>query len=410
MKFYLSIFYFFTVSFLLSQNHSDWYSKMMIRNILYELSDDKYQGRQAGEIGGEKAGEYILNYLKTIFKNNDNVDIYAQEFEFSFSSNPHMKNVNYGDKLAKNIICYIDNNQNETLVIGAHYDHVGLGDFGSRDNDGKGLIHNGADDNASGVALAITLIDILYDSNKSYNYLFIAFDGEEMGLYGSSFFCKNPTIDLADVRFMLNFDMVGRLNENKDLAINGTGTSSKWQTLINEVNVDENFSLKLSESGIGPSDHSSFYLHEIPAIHFFTGQHNDYHTSRDKRNTINYDGIFEILKFVDDIIEDSSSISVFDFQETKNDTRQTPKFSVTLGVMPDYLYSGKGMRIDGVSKEKTAGQFGIKKGDIVIKMGSVDVEDMMSYMQGLSKFKKGDSTIVKILRDGKEIDISIVFQ
>ena len=321
-----------------------------------------------------------------------------------------MKNVNYGDKLAKNIICYIDNNQNETLVVGAHYDHVGLGDFGSRDIDGKGLIHNGADDNASGVALAITLIDLLYDSNKSYNYLFIAFDGEEMGLYGSSFFCKNPTIDLADVRFMLNFDMVGRLNDNKDLAINGTGTSSKWQTLINEVNVDENFSLKLSESGIGPSDHSSFYLHEIPAIHFFTGQHNDYHTPRDKRNTINYDGIFEILKFVDDIIEDSSSISVFDFQETKNDTRQTPKFSVTLGVMPDYLYSGKGMRIDGVSKEKTAGQFGIKKGDIVIKMGSVDVEDMISYMQGLSKFKKGDSTIVKILRDGKEIDISIVFQ
>ena len=200
------------------------------------------------------------------------------------------------------------------------------------------------------------------------------------------------------------------LNGNKDLAINGTGTSSKWQALINEVNVDENFSLKLSESGIGPSDHSSFYLHEIPAIHFFTGQHNDYHTPRDKRNTINYDGIFEILKFVDDIIEDSSSISVFDFQETKNDTRQTPKFSVTLGVMPDYLYSGKGMRIDGVSKEKTAGQFGIKKGDIVIKMGSVDVEDMMSYMEGLSKFEKGDSTIVKILRDGKEIDISIVFQ
>jgi len=410
MKIYLSILCFFITSFIVSQNSSDWYSKMMIRNLVHELSDDKYEGRQAGEVGGEKAGEYILRYLKNVFKHADNVDVYAQEFEFSFSKNPHKNHVNEGDKVAKNILCFIDNNQNETLVIGAHYDHVGFGYFGSRDREGKRLVHNGADDNASGVALGITLMDILYDSNKSYNYLFIAFDGEEMGLYGSSFFCKNPTIDLSDIRFMLNFDMVGRLNENKDLAINGSGTSSKWQSLISESNNDNNFSLKLSESGIGPSDHSSFYLQDIPAIHFFTGQHNDYHTPRDKRNTLNYDGIFQILKFVDGIIDLSSSISDFDFKETKNDSKQTPKFSVTLGVMPDYLYSGKGMRIDGVSKDKTAGKFGIKKGDIVIKMGSVDVVDMMSYMQGLSNFKKGDSTVVKILREGKEIDIIIVFQ
>ena len=410
MKIYLSVLCFFITSLLVSQNSSDWYSKMMIRNLVHELSDDKYEGRQAGEVGGEKAGEYILRYLKNVFKHADNVDVYTQEFEFSFSKNPHKKNVNEGDKVAKNILCFIDNNQNETLVIGAHYDHVGFGYFGSRDSEGKRLVHNGADDNASGVALGITLMDILYDSNKSYNYLFIAFDGEEMGLYGSSFFCKNPTIDLSDIRFMLNFDMVGRLNENRDLAINGSGTSSKWQSLISDSNNDNNFSLKLSESGIGPSDHSSFYLQDIPAIHFFTGQHNDYHTPRDKRNTLNYDGIFEILKFADVIIDLSSSISDFDFKETKNNSNQTPKFSVTLGVMPDYLYGGKGMRIDGVSKEKTAGKFGIKKGDIVIKIGSVDVVDMMSYMQGLSNFKKGDGTVVRILREGKEIDISVVFQ
>jgi len=213
-----------------------------------------------------------------------------------------------------------------------------------------------------------------------------------------------------DVRFMLNFDMVGKLNQNNDLAINGIGTSSHWKSLLDSTNSNNDFSLKLSESGIGPSDHSSFYLQDIPAIHFFTGQHKDYHTPADKRNTLNYDGIFDILVFVEDIINFSSFIDDFDFKETKNDSKQTPKFSVTLGVMPDYLFSGKGMRIDGVSKGKTADKYGIIKGDVVIKMGSIDVDDMMSYMEGLSKFKKGDQTIVKILRDGIQLDISVVFQ
>ncbi len=408
MKFYLVVFYFLFFQFSYSQSSSSWFTKMMIRDLVYELSSDDYEGRQAGEKGGEKAGEYIFNYLNKIFKNYENVNVYTQDFEFSVSKNPHTRSNDGVKKIAKNIICYIDNKKDETIIIGAHYDHLGYGSFGSRYMGDVPLIHNGADDNASGVALSIALIDLLYDSNKMYNYLFIAFDGEEMGLYGSSFFCKNPTINLSDVRFMLNFDMVGKLNQNNDLAINGVGTSSQWKSLLDSTN--NNFTLKLSESGIGPSDHSSFYLQDIPVIHFFTGQHNDYHTPADKRNTLNYDGIFDILVFVEDVVNSSVSIDDFDFKETKNDSKQTPKFSVTLGVMPDYLFSGKGMRIDGVSKGKTADKYGIMKGDIVIKMGSVDVDDMMSYMQGLSKFKKGDKTIVKVLREGRQIDISIVFQ
>ena len=408
MRYYIFLFCFLFTQIFFAQNNSLWFNKLMIRNLVYELASDSYEGRQTGEKGGKKAGEYIFNYLNNIFKNYENVDIYNQEFEFSVSKNPHDENNNGIKKTAKNIICYIDNKKKETIVIGAHYDHLGYGHFGSRYIGENSLIHNGADDNASGVALAISLIDFLYDSNKNYNYLFIAFDGEEMGLYGSSFFCKNPTINLSDIRFMLNFDMVGKLNKNNDLAINGVGTSSKWKSLLNSNN--SNFSLKFSESGIGPSDHSSFYLHNIPAIHFFTGQHNDYHTPADKRNTLNYDGIFDILLFVEDVVSSSFFIEDFDFKETKNDSQKTPKFSVTLGVMPDYLFSGEGMRIDGVSKGKTADKYGIIKGDVVIKMGLIDVNDMMSYMKGLSKFNKGDKTVVKVLREGVQIDITVVFQ
>ena len=410
MKIYIAVFFFFLTEFSFSQNNSSWFTQLMIRELVYELSDDDYEGRQTGEEGGQKAGDYIFNYFKKKFKDFKNVDIYTQEFQFSVSKNPHIKSDNGVKKSAKNIMCYIDNKKEETIVIGAHYDHLGHGQFGSLYTGESSLIHNGADDNASGVALGMALIDVLYDSNKMYNYLFIAFDGEEMGLYGSSFFCKNPTINLSDIRFMLNFDMVGRLSSNNNLAINGVGTSSKWINLINQLNIDNNFKLKLSESGIGPSDHSSFYLQDIPVLHFFTGQHEDYHKPSDNRKKVNYEGVLDILFFVEQIIYTSNPIDDFDFKETKNDSKKTPKFSVTLGVMPDYLFSGKGMRIDGVSKGKTGEKYGILKGDIVIKMGSVDVSDMMSYMKGLSQFNKGDEAIVKILREGKEISISLIFQ
>ena len=209
---------------------------------------------------------------------------------------------------------------------------------------------------------------------------------------------------------MINFDMVGRLNDNKDLAINGVGTSTHWSALLNAINEEYQFQLILSESGVGPSDHSSFYYQNVPAIHFFTGQHVDYHKPTDDSNKINYKGIQDLLCFVKDMIQNSSSIEHFDFQETQNNTNNTPSFSVTLGVMPDYLFAGKGMRIDGVSKDKTAFKAGVIKGDIVVKMGNIDVVDMMTYMEALSLFKKGDTTSMQVVRSGQLIDLNVIFQ
>ena len=161
---------------------------------------------------------------------------------------------------------------------------------------------------------------------------------------------------------------------------------------------------------MGASDHTSFYLQDIPVLHFFTGQHEDYHKPSDDVDKINFEGMFKIHEYVKNIIVKSTDIKEFTFQETKSDTTITPKFTVTLGVMPDYLFDGKGMRIDGISKGKTAEKFGILKGDIVIKMGDTDVVDMMSYMRALSKFEKGDSTKIQLSRNSDIIELEISFQ
>ena len=370
------------------------------------LASDKLEGRATGTLSEKIAAEYISAKFHEYNLSEKGEDGYFQYFEAKIKENPHSQEIK--KKITgTNVVGYINNNQNQTIIIGAHYDHVGYGDFGSL-YDGKREIHNGADDNASGVSIMLNLADNLREITD-YNYLFIAFSGEEHGLFGSSYYAKNPTINLQKVRYMINFDMVGRLNKDKNLAVNGVGTSDKWYDLINEANKFD-FKLKTTESGIGPSDHTSFYLQNIPAIHFFTGQHEDYHKPSDDVDKINFEGMFVIYEYVKNIISKSIEIKEFTFQETKSDTTITPKFTVTLGVMPDYLFDGKGMRIDGISKGKTAEKFGILKGDIVIKMGDNDVVDMMSYMKALSKFEKGDSTKIQLYRKSDIIELNISFQ
>ncbi|MEP7169027.1 MAG: M20/M25/M40 family metallo-hydrolase, partial [Bacteroidota bacterium] len=187
-----------------------------------------------------------------------------------------------------NIIGYIDNKAINTIVIGAHYDHLGYGGEGSLYR-GAPTIHNGADDNASGDAALIELARILKNSNdKSNNYLFIAFSGEEKGLLGSNYFVKHPTIDLKKVDYMINMDMVGRMKKDEHtLQVLGVGTSPEWKEVVEKINIDS-VKIKEAESGVGPSDHTSFYLADIPVLHFFTGSHEDYHKPSDDEDKINY--------------------------------------------------------------------------------------------------------------------------
>lgn len=235
----------------------------------------------------------------------------------------------------------------------------------------------------------------------------MAFSGEEMGLLGSNYFVKNPTINTKAVNYMINMDMVGRLKQDSTLAVYGTGTSPLFKQVLKTHN--SKFKLIENESGVGPSDHTSFYLTDIPVLHFFTGQHEDYHKPSDDAEKLNYKGMESISSYIFDMITDLNDHGKLVFSKTKNESDNTPRFRVGLGVIPDYLFDGKGMRIDGISEGKPAQRAGLQKGDIVVQLGDSLVTDMMSYMRALSLFDRGDSTEVVVRRKEREVRVGIQF-
>ena len=309
-----------------------------------------------------------------------------------------------------NVIGYIDNHAENIIVIGAHYDHLGYGGHESLYR-GERAIHNGADDNASGTSALIELARKLKGSSlNKYNYMFIAFSGEEKGLLGSNYFVKHPTINKKKVNYMLNMDMVGRLKPTDHvLLINGAGTSPSWDSLLNNIKVDS-LRIKTTASGVGPSDHTSFYLEGIPVLHFFSGTHSDYHKPSDDEPLINYNGMVSIFHFMNDLIEQTNNLPKLAFTKTNDSNNEdAPRFKVTLGVVPDYAFEGSGMRIDGVTEGRPAAAAGLLKGDVVIQMGEEKVTDMMSYMKALSKFKKGDTIKVKVDRAKEIVEKEVTF-
>ena len=375
------------------------------------LSDDALEGRQTGTDGEKAAADYIAKRFENLGLQGKGTNGYFQTFSFKPKTNPHQK-VNYtvkaGDSTitGTNIIGFINNNAENTIAIGAHFDHLGYGAEGSLHR-GEKAIHNGADDNASGVAVMLNLAEKLKGKNTSNNYLFLAFSGEEMGLLGSNYFVKNATIDTKKINYMINMDMVGRLKADSTLAVYGVGTSPILKQTLNAHN--SNFKLIQKESGIGPSDHTSFYNADIPVLHFFTGQHEDYHKPTDDFEKLNYDGMKTISNYIFEVISDLDNNGKLPFRKTKNESEETPRFKVGLGVIPDYMFDGKGMRIDGISEDKPAQKAGLQKGDIVLKLGDSAVTDMMSYMKVLSTFEAGDKTKVTVDRNGKEVEATIQF-
>lgn len=358
------------------------------------------------------AADYISSRYREIGLEPKGIEGWEQAFPFTEMVNPHATpSVKPESGIGKNVVGYLDNKAPTTIIIGAHYDHLGLGGSGSL-HAGETAVHNGADDNASGIAAMLKIALELKQSAyaKKNNYLFIAFSGEEKGLFGSKYYANNPTIDLATVNFMFNMDMVGRLNEEKVLAITGAGTSPAWKPILNDTKIAD-IVIKSSDSGIGPSDHTSFYLKDIPVLHFFTGQHSDYHKPGDDSHLINYEGIYEVSDLMVSIIEKLNTGEKLAFTKTKdgNGDKKISKFKVTLGVMPDYVYTGEGMRIDGVLSGRVAEKAGLKNGDIVMKIGEVEVKDIYSYMDGLSLFKEGDKTKVVVKRGKKMVTKEVTF-
>jgi Zn-dependent M28 family amino/carboxypeptidase len=324
--------------------------------------------------------------------------------------------VNIVDKkrTGNNVVGYLDNGAGTTVVLGAHYDHLGYGeDNNSMLRTGEKLIHNGADDNASGTAALIELAKLLKASkNKNNNYLFLAFSGEELGLNGSKFFTDHPSIDLQRVSYMINMDMVGRLNDSsKAVTVGGYGTSPFWGESLGKFNTKKQpLTLKFDSSGTGPSDHTSFYRKDIPVLFFFTGLHSDYHRPSDDADKINYTGEWQIIKLIEEIVQAANLKGKLAFTKTREvQTTTSTRFSVTMGIMPDYTFSGSGVRVDGVSDNRPAKKAGIKTGDVILQLGDFSTTSMEGYMQALSKFKKGDKAKVKYKRGEETLEAEVEF-
>jgi len=375
------------------------------------LASDKLKGRGTGSQEELTAANYISqSFKKSGLQPKGNINSYYYSYKFKKPKDPH-DTIGGEQVSAINVCGYLDNGAENTVVIGAHFDHLGMGhDHNSLDANPEGKIHNGADDNASGTAGVMELARYFSQNNRKekFNFLFICFSGEELGLFGSKKYCDNPTIDLTKVNYMLNMDMIGRLNDStKKLLIYGVGTAPDWVPLIGKL--PSAFSIKKDSSGIGPSDQTSFYLKDLPVLHFFTGQHADYHKPGDDFDKINYRGEKMVLEYIIKIVEETEKLPKLTFQKTKASEKDTPKFKVTMGVMPDYTFEGEGLRVDGVTDGKPASKAGILKGDVVVKLGEQKVAGMTDYMKALSLISKGQTVEATVLRDGKEVKLNVTF-
>ncbi len=303
----------------------------------------------------------------------------------------------------------------EYIVLGAHYDHLGMGGHGSRAASDAASIHYGADDNASGTAAMMEVAARIAADPLPRSVLFMGFSGEEMGLIGSTYFCDNPTVPLDKIVTMVNLDMVGRMTENK-MTVNGTGTSSLWDPLVDSLGTHYELKVSKSADGYGPSDHAAFYGRDIPVLMLFTGLHDDYHRPSDTSDKVNYEGLDIVANFAGSVLaEVGNATDRPDFIKVKSSANQgrSMMFKVWVGTIPDYSDHPKGMRITGVRDGSPAAKGGMQGNDVITKFGETTVKNIYDYTYALGKFKPGDEVKVTVLRGeepGEEVELTLMLE
>lgn len=319
-----------------------------------------------------------------------------------------------------NVLAFLEGSdpvlKDEIIVIGGHYDHLGFGgpESGSRMPDTI-AVHNGADDNASGVAAVIEIAQKLAAHKKEVkrSVLFIAFSAEEMGLLGSKYFVNHPSFKLEQLKAMVNLDMVGRMKEDNSILIAGVGTSLEAEALLKELeSVDTTLNFGYSPDGYGPSDHAAFYAENVPVFFLSTGAHDEYHTPFDDADKINIEGEKKLADYSYELMmELANRPESLTFQEndmTDQRKRGRRGFNVTLGIMPDYAGAeSSGLRIDGVRKGGPADKAGLLKGDIIVAIDGKPIKNIYDYMHRLNSLEKGKTASVDVVR-GEEKIILIV--
>lgn len=373
------------------------------------LAADALEGRLAGSAGERCAGEYIARHFRRLGLEPAGDDgTYFQAVPLESAVTPHTPG-----GTGRNVVALFPGAdpslREEAVVIGAHYDHLGRGTFGSLDPDARGTVHNGADDNASGVAaLLLAAEGLIRGPRPARSVVLVAFTGEELGLLGSSYYADHPTIPLSRTLAMLNLDMVGRLGPGP-LIVSGTETAAEWPSILEDATRALGLPFTSRGEGYGPSDHTSFYRNDVPVLFFFTNTHEDYHRPSDDWEKIDARGVRQVAGLVTEVVR-----AVADRREILTlkrgagnppSTEDTAGYGAYLGSIPDFTPVDRGVRLAGVRAGSPAEQAGLRKGDILIQFNDREIEDLYALAEALRAHAAGDTVRVTLLRDGARLTV-----
>jgi hypothetical protein len=373
------------------------------------LSDDKLQGRMTGSQGADSAAAYLARRFSQVGL-QPAAGGWFQTFTIGKEA-PAARQAQTGALVGKNVVGILPGRdpvlRNQTVILGAHYDHLGHGGFGSLDQDSTGSVHNGADDNASGAAALIQVAARLAASPPDRTVVFIAFSGEELGLLGSAHYVSAPIYPLSSTIAMVNLDMVGRLRNGR-LIVYGAKSAKEFPALLDSLNWYAGFDLKAQGDGYGPSDHSSFYAAKRPVLHLFTDLHEDYHRTTDDWQKVNYDGLKRVadfslglvtalanrtrpLTFLDPVAPVPSQMAVTPMSGTAG-------YGAYLGTVPDMTGTPGGVRLVGVRAGSPAEKAGLRGDDIITRIGATETPDLQAMTDALRSHQPGEIVEIVVQR------------
>ena len=381
-----------------------------IASVVRYLADDALEGRLAGSEGERCAGDYIAaSFQRLGLQPAGENGTYFQQVPLASAMNPHAP-----PGTGRNVVARLEGSdpalRDEFIVIGAHYDHLGRGGFGSLAPDAN-EVHNGADDNASGVAALLAVAERLAANPPARSVIFVAFTGEESGLLGSAHYAAHPAAPLERTRAMLNMDMVGRLGAGP-LIVYGTGTAAEWNGILDAAASAAGVELARKEDGYGPSDHTSFYLKDVPVLHFFTNTHDDYHRPSDDWERIDVRGIERVVAVVEaaarSVADRRAALTLRRGAGTPPSANQGRGYGAYLGSIPDYTPAERGVRIAGVREGSPAERAGLRAGDIIIAFDDQEIADIYAMTEALRARKPGDRVRIRVVREGREVTVTAV--
>jgi hypothetical protein len=374
------------------------------------LADDALEGRLAGSAGERCAGDFIAGRFRALgLRGAGGEGSYFQDVPLASMLNPHAPG-----GTGRNVLAVLEGAdpalRTEFIVIGAHYDHLGRGEIGSLTPEQRGEVHNGADDNASGVSAMLHVAEMLVRGPRpARSILFMAFTGEESGLLGSSFFVNNATIPVNRIRAMLNMDMVGRLADGA-LIVYGVDTAAEWRSLLEPAAADLGIPLALRGEGYGPSDHTSFYTSDIPVLHFFTNTHGEYHRPADDWDLIDATGLANVARLVGTVAARlAAAPTTLTLQRGAGEPPRAGSgragSGAYLGTVPDFSPVERGVLLGGVTPGSPGERAGLRKGDVLIRFGRHDVADLEGMTEAMRQYQPGDEVELVVLRAGQPVTL-----